>query len=147
MSTPPLDPLSTILNAGLELAWAEHRREPLDEAELDALDLCDGIGEVRGIVAHEALHSRGETRQGIENQEQGVNEHVLGMPRSVASVSPCHGAVCQRFKSSLGHRREGRYHKGKHACGSGFSVLWGWAVGQFWCRRQERRTRREGRIR
>ncbi len=105
-----LDPLSTILNAGLELAWAEHRREPLDEAELDALDLCDGIGEVRDIVAHEALHSRGGTRQGIENQEQDVNGHVLGMPRSVASVSSCHGAVCQRFNSSLAHSSENRSH-------------------------------------
>ena len=56
-----LDPLSKILNAGLELAWAEHRREPLDEAELDALDLCDEIGAVRNIVAFEVLHGRSET--------------------------------------------------------------------------------------
>lgn len=55
-----LDPLSKILNAGLELAWAEHRGESLDEAELDALDLCDDIGDVRGIVAHEVLHGRSE---------------------------------------------------------------------------------------
>lgn len=55
-----LDPMSKILNAGLELAWAEHRREPLDEAELDALDLCDEIGAVRNIVAFEVLHGRSE---------------------------------------------------------------------------------------
>lgn len=61
-----LDPMSKILNAGLELAWAEHRREPLDEAELDALHLCDEIGGVRNIVAFEVL--RGRTEKTSANQ-------------------------------------------------------------------------------
>ncbi|WP_233419770.1 hypothetical protein [Acidipropionibacterium acidipropionici] len=47
------DALERILNAGIDLAHAERAGYPLDEAELMALDRCDEIGGVRGIVAAE----------------------------------------------------------------------------------------------
>ncbi len=48
-----LDPLSRILNAGVELARRDREGLELDAAELQALDCCDDIGGVRGIVADE----------------------------------------------------------------------------------------------
>ncbi len=47
------DALDRILDAGLDLARAERAGDGLDEAELMALDCCDEIGGVRGIVAAE----------------------------------------------------------------------------------------------
>lgn len=70
-----LDPLSKIPDAGLELAWAEHRREPLDEADLDALDLCDEIGGERSIVAFEVLRGR------VENSPMDLlDDGTVGQP-------------------------------------------------------------------
>ncbi|AZZ39649.1 MAG: hypothetical protein L0L50_01400 [Propionibacterium sp.] len=51
---PGSDALDRILNAGIDLARAERAGDPLDEAELMALDCCDEIGGVRAIVASEA---------------------------------------------------------------------------------------------
>ncbi len=48
-----LDPLSRILNAGLDLARRDRDGEALDAAELQALECCDDIGGVRGIAADE----------------------------------------------------------------------------------------------
>lgn len=50
---PGGDALNRILDAGIDLARAERRGHRLDEAELMALDCCDEIGGVRGIVAAE----------------------------------------------------------------------------------------------
>lgn len=50
---PADDALDRILNAGIDLAHAERAGYPLDEAELMALNCCDEIGGVRGIVASE----------------------------------------------------------------------------------------------
>jgi len=47
------DALDRILDAGIDLARAERTGHGLDEAELMALDCCDEIGGVRGIVAAE----------------------------------------------------------------------------------------------
>lgn len=50
-----LDPLSRILNAGLDLARRERDGQELDAAELQALECCDDIGGVRGVAADEGL--------------------------------------------------------------------------------------------
>lgn len=47
------DAMDRILNAGIDLARAERVGHRLDEAELLALNCCDEIGGVRGIVASE----------------------------------------------------------------------------------------------
>lgn len=51
-----LDPLSRILNAGVELARRDRDGLDLDAAELQALDCCDDIGGVRDIAADEGPH-------------------------------------------------------------------------------------------
>lgn len=49
-----LDPLSRILDAGLDLARDELSGRVLDDDEVAALGFCDDMGGVRGIAAHEA---------------------------------------------------------------------------------------------
>jgi hypothetical protein len=48
------DPLSRILDAGLELARQELEGRVLDDDERAALDFCDDMGGVRGIAEDEA---------------------------------------------------------------------------------------------
>ena len=49
-----LDPVSQILNAGLELAQMEITGDLLDPEARRLLDACDEIGAVRAIAAHDA---------------------------------------------------------------------------------------------
>ncbi|WP_126132937.1 hypothetical protein [Acidipropionibacterium acidipropionici] len=49
-----LDPMSRVLNAALDLAREEASGRVLDGDELAVVDLCDDIGDVRGIAEHEA---------------------------------------------------------------------------------------------
>jgi hypothetical protein len=48
-----LDPMSRFLNAALDLAREEASGRVLDDDELAVVDLCDDIGDVRGIAEHE----------------------------------------------------------------------------------------------
>ncbi|MSS44932.1 hypothetical protein FYJ43_02460 [Cutibacterium sp. WCA-380-WT-3A] len=59
------DPLSRILDAGLELARQELDGRVLDDAEVAALDFCDDMGAVRWIAVHEA-------GGGDEDEELGI---------------------------------------------------------------------------
>lgn len=49
-----LDPVSRILDAALDLAREEVSGRVLRDDERAIVDLCDDIGDVRGIAEHEA---------------------------------------------------------------------------------------------
>ncbi|ALN14355.1 hypothetical protein ASQ49_02690 [Acidipropionibacterium acidipropionici] len=57
MTADTPDPMSQVLNAGLDLARAELEGRHLDPDEMRVLELCDDIGDVRGIAEHEMRQS------------------------------------------------------------------------------------------